>query len=140
MRNLEMFLKQNVKEAVGVKYAVSDRFKDENGKDIEWELKSITAQDDSKLREACTEMVATDKPGVKIPRINTERYSAMLTAATITYPDLGNAALQDSYDVKSKSELLTAMLLPGEYQDLLAKVHEVNGFKNLNDLVDEAKN
>lgn len=140
MKNLEMFFKQNVEEKEEVKYVASDRFKDENGKSIEWELKAISAQDDSKLRAACTDMVAGNKPGVKIPMVNTEKYLSMLTAATITYPDLGNAALQDSYDVKSKSELLTAMLLPGEYQDLLAKIQEVNGFKTINELVEEAKN
>ena len=62
------------------------------------------------------------------------------SAACIVYPELGNAELQDSYGVKTKPELLTAMLLPAEYQDLAAEIQNINGFKTQEDLTEEAKN
>ena len=65
-----------------------------------------------------------------------------LLAATCTvYPDLNNLDLQDSYGVMGAEELLKVMLLPGEYANYLGKVQEICGFdKNMNDLVEEAKN
>ena len=49
--------------------------------------------------------------------------------------------LQDSYGVMGAEELLKVMLLPGEYANYLGKVQEICGFdKNMNDLVEEAKN
>ena len=38
-------------------------------------------------------------------------------------------------------KLLKTMLKPGEYQDLLKKIQEINGFdESMEDLVEEAKN
>ena len=56
------------------------------------------------------------------------------------YPQLDNAALQDSYGVRTKTELLSNMLLPAELQDLNTEVQAINGFKTMADLEEEAKN
>lgn len=134
MSELELFFKQNAVEKEKVKYVVSDRFL--NGdKPIEWILKPITAQLDSVLRTECM----TQEVG-QPPKLNTEKYLAQVVAASIEYPDLGNAKLQDSYGVRTKTDLLTAMLLPGEYQDLATQVQKVNGFKTLGQLAEKAKN
>ena len=80
------------------------------------------------------------KKGQLFPQLDSNKYSAMLIAACVVYPDLQNQELQDSYGVKNKPDLLTAMLLPGEFQDLFAEVQKINGFKTLEDLTEEAKN
>ena len=81
-----------------------------------------------------------NKKGQFAPQLNTEKYMAMLLASCVVYPDLADAELQDSYGVKNKSGLLTAMLLPGEYQELAINVQELNGLKPIEDKVEEAKN
>ena len=53
---------------------------------------------------------------------------------------LNDAALQDSYKAMGAEKLITTMLTPGEFEDYSAKVLEVNGFQNVQELVDEAKN
>ena len=56
MTNMEVFLKQNAVQKENKKVAVSERFKDEDGKVVEWEIRPLTAQEDQILREANTEI------------------------------------------------------------------------------------
>ena len=56
------------------------------------------------------------------------------------FPDLNDAALQDSWGVTKPEDLVGAMLIGGEFDDYITEVFEVNGFKAEDELVDEAKN
>ncbi|MGY0393970.1 phage tail assembly chaperone [Fusobacterium sp. SYSU M8A802] len=136
--NFNSFFKQNVKTIENKKITISERFINENGEIEQFEIRAISAQDDQLLRENCTGI--KDINGQKLPMIDSNKYQAMLCAACVVYPDLGNAELQDSYGVKTKQGLLTAMLLPAEFQDLATEVNKVNGFKTLGELTKEAKN
>ncbi|WP_336019590.1 phage tail assembly chaperone [Fusobacterium polymorphum] len=141
MTNMEVFLKQNAVQKENKKVVVSERFKDEDGKVVEWEIRPLTAQEDQILREANTEIKELKgKKGQLFPQLDSNKYSSMLIAACVVFPDLQNQELQDSYGVKNKPDLLTAMLLPGEFQDLFSEVQKINGFKTLEDLTEEAKN
>lgn len=141
MTRMEMFFKQNAIQKENKKVAISNRFVGEDGKAVEWELKTITAQDDSKLRDVNTTIKELpNKKGQFAPQLNTEKYMAMLLASCVVYPDLADAELQDSYGVKNKPDLLTVMLLPGEYQDLAAEIQRLNAFKTMEEKVEEAKN
>ena len=65
----------------------------------------------------------------------------MLAVQCVKYPDLNNAELQNSYGVMGAVTFLKTMLKPGEYQDLLKKVQEINGFDvGQDELVEQAKN
>lgn len=139
--NFEMFFKQNAVEKESKKIIISERFKDEEGNPAKFEIRAITAAEDQILRDTCTILKEIpNKKGQFVPTLNATKYISMLCAACVVYPELGNAALQDSYGVKTKPELLTAMLLPAEYQDLATEVQNINGFKTQEDLVEEAKN
>ena len=68
------------------------------------------------------------------------RYCGRLCEESVLYPDLKNAALQDSYGVMGGAALLKAMLNGGEYVFLVRQVEEVNGFgQSERTLADEAK-
>ena len=47
---------------------------------------------------------------------------------------------QDSGGVAKPEQLVGAMLIGGEFDDYVTEVFRINGFKNENELVDEAKN
>ena len=76
------------------------------------------------------------------PKLNASLYLRKLIAASVVYPDLYDAELQDSYGVCTPEELLYAMVDdPGEYNDLAAFVQKLNGFDvSFDDKVEEAKN
>lgn len=123
------------------KYVASKRFV-ENKKPVEWELKPISSSLDEAIRKECTKKVpVAGKRGQYTQEVDTDKYVGKLCVACTVYPNLNDAALQDSYGVKSGDELLKKMLLPGEYTEYKAKVMEVNGYDmSMEELVDEAKN
>lgn len=138
--DLKSFLKQNALQQEDHLFVVSKRFLDDQGKPIEWRLRAISSQQDEILRKESTKKVQIKRNQYQ-NEIDTNKYIGLLAAACTIYPNLSDAALQDSYGVMGADELLKAMLLPGEYADYLLKVQEICGFdQNINDLVDKAKN
>jgi hypothetical protein len=141
MSNLSAFLAQNVAQDENIKYVASKRFV-EDGKPVEWELQSVTSEEDEQIRKSCTKKVQVlGKRGQYAPETDYEKYLGLLAARCVVFPNLNDAELQDSYKVMGADAVLKKMLKPGEYQDLLKKVQEINGFDiGLDELVDEAKN
>ena len=116
MGNLTAFLAQNAKQVENVRLVVSDRFTDEDGKPLEWEVRCISSREDETLRRDCQYRVQVPgKRGSFRQEFDNVLYLAKLAAACTVYPNLNDAELQDSYGVKCAEELISAMLTPGEY-------------------------
>lgn len=142
MSNFSMFMKGNKVQKQNVKYAATASLVDESGKPLEWELRPISTKEDEKIRESCTiEVPVKGKPNMYRPKTDMKAYQAKLVCAAITYPDLNNAELQNSYGVMTPEDLLREMVdSPAEYADLTVFVQKLNGFKTLQEDVDDAKN
>lgn len=142
MSNLSAFLAGNAIKDENIKYVASKRFLGEDKKPMEWEIACVTSDEDEALRKSCTKRIQV--PGKKNmfqPETDYNKYLGLLAAKCIVFPNLNDAELQDSYGVMGADSLLKVMLKPGEYQDLLQKVQEVNGFDiGIEDKVEEAKN
>lgn len=139
---LSYFLAGNaIKEDI-TKFIVSDRFINGKGEPIEWELAPITSKQAKDIKKLCTKrMPSPVNKNVYIPETDFDLYLCKLVVACVKYPALDNADLQDSYHVNGTENLIQTMLKDGEYQDLLNKVQEINGFDiGLKDKVEEAKN
>ena len=101
MGNLTAFLAQNAKQVKNVKLVVSDRFTDEDGKPLEWEVRCISSREDETLRRDCQYRVQVPgKRGSFRQESDNVLYLAKLAAACTVYPNLNDAELQDSYGVK----------------------------------------
>jgi hypothetical protein len=143
MSALTLFMKQNKAVKENTKYAATKSLLDENGEPLLWEIKPLSTKDDEKIKEQCTmEVPVKGKPNLYRPKLNTTQYLGKMLAASIVYPDLLNAELQDSYGVKTPDDLLKEMVDdPGEYNDFGLFVQKFNGFNvSLEEKVDEAKN
>jgi len=138
--SLKGFLRENSQQVEPRKLVISKRFRDEAGAPIEWVLRPISEAENAKLRDSCTKMVITSKR--RQSDVNGSLYMQRLCAASVTYPDLKSAELQASYGVVGDTDLLAAMLLPGEFGDLIKAVQELNGFEPeaLEEYRDEVKN
>ena len=55
------------------------------------------------------------------------RYQEMILAESVVFPDLKDAALQNSYGVIGAERLLARLLLAGEYDCLRREVERING-------------
>ena len=137
-QNLSGFFAQNKIKTDNIFYPASKSFLDENGDALQWELRAITTDEDSKLRDSCQTVEVSKKR--QTVSFNSALYQQKMVAKSIIFPDLLNADLQDSYGVKNEIELLGKMLLPGEFADLFEKVSELCGFDSEDDQVEEVKN
>lgn len=140
--NLSAFLAENALAVENVKFAASKRFMGDDGKPMQWEIKTITGTEDEALRKSCAKRVPI--PGKKNQyqkETDYDMYLGKLAVACTVFPNLNDKELQDSYKVMGADALLKTMLTPGEYADYVQKVQEVCGFDtSLQDEVDEAKN
>lgn len=140
--SLQAFFKEQGKRPENIKKVVSNRFTDEKGNPIEWELRAVTAKEDDEIKADCTKTVAV--PGKKdryTMQMDGVEYTARLTAACVVYPDLYNKELQDSYGVKTPADLLGEMLLPAEKTDLTVCAQNLCGYElSMNAEIETAKN
>ena len=143
MSQFRLVMKQNKQIRQNVKYPAVSSLRDENGAPLEWELRPITSKENDLIRDECTsEIPVAGKPNMYRPKLNASLYLRKLIAASVIFPDLYDAELQDSYGVKSPEELLCAMAdEPGEYGELASFVQKLNGFDiSLEEKAEQAKN
>ena len=143
MSNLSLFLKKNKIQKENTTYPATKSLLDENGKPLLWEVKPLTTKDSESIRESCMiEVPVKGKPNMFRPKLNTSQYLAKMMVASIAFPNLYDAELQDSYGVKTPEELLKEMIDdPGEYNEFAAFIQQFNGFDtSLEEKVEEAKN
>ncbi len=139
---LQAFMKQNAKQVDNEKVLVSERFLDEDGKVIPFEIRTISNEEDEAIRKKCTKTVPVlGKKGRYEKELDYSLYAEYQASTCVVFPDLKDVELQNSYGVMGESKLLKAMLTLGEYTHLLKEVARINGFdKEMDDLVDEVKN
>lgn len=143
MSNLSFFLKQNVEQEENVKYVASKRYKDEEGKPVEWELRSLTTEEYEAFNKQCIKRVPVvgGYKGQYTKDLNTEKLTSLMVVACVVEPNLNSKELQDSYGVMGAEALVKKLLKPGEYQNLSQKIQEISGFDILQEeLEEEAKN
>ncbi|MBS4961044.1 MAG: phage portal protein [Clostridiales bacterium] len=133
--SLSAFFKGNEKQEDVVNFVVSNRFLDENGKPEVWKLKAISGKKETMIKQKCTFKYKNTK------EMDWDRYTLLLTAESVVYPNLSDKSLQDSYGVMGVEDLLLDMLHSGELNKLKLKAQEVNGYgDSMDDMVEEAKN
>lgn len=140
-KNLSAFLAQNARKVENRRIAVSNRFTDENGKPVEWEITCITAGENQRIRKDCVRNIpVSGKRGQLTQDFDTAAYQARLAACCVVFPDLNDKDLQNSYGVMGAEQLISAMLTPGEFDNLILAITDHNGFSTDGELIEEAKN
>ena len=143
MSNLKQFLKGNKKKKENTTFAATQSLLDEKGNPLPWVVRPIDSRKYEELQEKCSyEEQVTGKAGQFRTKLNGTKFINELMVAATVEPDLFNAELQDSYDVKEPSDLLYELLDdPQEYNAYAEFVQKYSGYdKTLQEKVDEAKN
>lgn len=143
MSKFAKFMKTNKVARTNEKYAATASLIDpDTKKPLEWELRPLTTQEVQKIQDECTIEVPTGKPNMFRTKMLSTKFIKKLICASVVVPNLFDAELQDSYDVKTPEELLEQLIDdPGEYNALSLFVQEFNHLnKGLPDKVEEAKN
>lgn len=139
MSGLNAFLNQNAIKAENEEHVISNRFVNEKGNPIPWEIRALSAEEDEALRKSCTKKIRNK--GLVTQETDYNAYLTKLITECVVFPNLKDKELQESYGVLGADKLIKAMLTSGEYAKLLEKVQLVNGFDiEMEELVEEAKN
>ena len=136
MDSLKFFLKENKIKKENLFYGATESVKDNEGNKLLWEIRHITTSEDERIREECMR-----ESNGKI-RVDYSLYMKKMAVASVVFPPLYNAELQDSYDVKTPEELLVRLIdNPGEYQEFIKFIQKINGFDtSMTERVEKAKN
>ena len=141
MGNLSCFLAGNVEKRENKKVVISNRFKDKDGNAVEWEIRSISADEDGAIRKSCTKRVPiVGKKNQFTQDFDGNAYLAKLAAKAVVFPDLNNAELQNSYGVMGAEQLIKTMLYKDEFDYLTEQLVSSTETEDLNELIEEAKN
>lgn len=132
-RSMSAFLDATIEQVPNKEIIISNRFKDKNGDTIPFEIKPISTAKLRKLRKNAIKIV-NGKTDVDYDALN-----VAMVIESVVFPDLKNEELQKKFGVMGESQLLDAMLLPGEYDELVSQVTALCGY-NSEELVEEAKN
>lgn len=145
MSKLNAFLRpvstERTKEIV-----VSDRFLelDEQGNPIEGKaakitIKAISQEENQALIKASTRE-AEDSKGQPYNKFDNAEYQKRLIVACTVSPDFGNTEMCSAYGTLDPTEVPGKMFFSGEYAKLVNEIMEINGYKDIIKLSDDAKN
>lgn len=143
MSNLSLFMKKNKEVRENAKFPATRSLKDDKGNPLEWEIKPLTTKQNERMRNDSTVEIPIDKKRTQFrQKLDISKYGQSLIVASVVFPDLNNAELQDSYGVNNPEDLVMEMIdNPGEFAEFQAFITEYNGFdSSLSDEVEEAKN
>ena len=134
MINLDAFL--NPVELENERIAISDRFKDKEGKPIKWEIRPLSQEENMTLIKRFTKR---KKNGAE--HFDQVGYGQALVCTAVVYPDLDNSKLQKAYGVLGKEQLINKTLTIGEFANLSLAVRNLSGLDDdINDVIEEVKN
>lgn len=133
MSKFKSFLKGNVAEVENEELKL-ERFDDAII------LRPLSSEEGDKFTEQCFK----NKPGKKGKQervFDVVKYNREICVASIVFPDLNDAELQDSYGVRGADNLYSKLFILGEANQILEKVMEVSGIdRPMDEDIDEAKN
>lgn len=140
--NMSGFLKKNKAVMENTMFAATKSLCDESGEPLLWEIKHITTKENEEIQNKCmVDIPVKGKPNHFTQRVDPTRYMKKLVAASVVFPDLLNAELQDSYGVSTPGDLVQEMVDgAGEWNAFMQFINLFNGFTSMQEEVDEAKN
>ncbi len=128
MSGLREFL-YGEEEKKEIKYAVSKKFLDENGKPLEWILKVLSRDEVDTIYSESIKKFTIEGENSQFGYVfDSNVYVLKLITKSVVFPNLKDLELQSSYGVSNEEELLKKMVdSPWEYKNLCEFVEEING-------------
>lgn len=134
--NLQEFLNNNIVEGITKEVIISDRFVDENGKIMKFEIKAISQKELNELKKRAS---GYDKKGKLI--INEGLLNMLCIIDNTVKPNFKDSESIKKLGCATPEQYLNKVLLAGEVERLTKEILEMSGFgQNINEMVDEIKN
>ena len=137
MSALKAFLQPTVAGATKEVF-VSDRFKDEKGNPVPFIIKAISQKENEKIAKMSRATVKVN--GAPVEKLDNFLYTKRLINACVQEPDFSAQEICKYYGTEDPLEVPSQMLSIGEYNRLSEAILELNGMKDQEDKLEEAKN
>lgn len=105
---------------------ISKRFQDENGKPVPFKIRSVTQEENEKLRKAATRISKVN--GQRVETFEPGDYSARLVVLATLEPNFSAKEMCEAYGVLDPLLVPGKMLLGGEYAKLATAINKLSGF------------
>ncbi len=109
---MECFYRENRKDRQEREVLLTERLAQDGGQML-FRIRPMSQRENEDIWKRCGE--------------DEKRYEGAVLAESVVFPDLKDAALQNSYGVMGADRLLAKLLLAGEYDCLRQAVEEING-------------
>ena len=139
MSNYNAFLRPVSTEKTK-EFVISDRFLEEDGKTpAKIKIKAIFQTENAAIIKASTHS-EKDSRGNYYDKFDREEYHRRLIVECTVSPDFRDSKLCKTYNVVDPNDVAAEMFLAGEYAKLINEVMKLNGYKDIDELAEEAKN
>lgn len=116
---------------INKKIIVGDRFVDENGKDMPFTIKTLTAKQLDRFRY--------DARGGEF--FDASAFNTKIVVEGCVYPNFKNTESIKNRGLKTPEEYVCDVLLPGEIDIISLEIQKLCGYNvSVNELIEEAKN
>ncbi|WP_024348035.1 phage tail assembly chaperone [Lacrimispora indolis] len=137
MSALKAFLQPSA-SGVTKEVVISDRFKDDEGNTVPFVIKTISQKENENLARISRKM--TNVNGKPVEGLDNILYTKRLVLACVQEPDFSDQEICKYYGTEDPLEVASQMLNIGEYNRLSEAILELNGLKDPQDKLEEAKN
>lgn len=105
---------------------ISNRFQDDKGAPVPFKIRSLTQDENDRLRKLSTKVSKVN--GQKVETLNSREYSARLVVAATVEPDFSAKEMCEAYGVLDPLLVPGKMLLAGEFAKLSTEILKLSAF------------
>src|SRR5690625_5143706 len=136
--SLQEFLNANPIDNLTDEVAISDRFKDKEGKLLKFKIKAMNSDEFEDLRKKSMKVSAGKRRTVEL---DLKQFNNSIVIGFTLEPNFKDAESIKKIGCMTPEQYLDKVLLPGEIAELSNQIQQLSGFnKDMDELVDEAKN
>lgn len=117
------------------KFKLSNRYVDDNGELLEFEIRPLNKTEMDRINKQCTKI---SNKGLQ--DLDMSLYGTKLITESLVTPDLHNVELQESFGASNEKALVDVMFTSGECNKILEEINKLNGISTLNEDIEDAKN
>lgn len=137
MSTLQEFLNANPVDNLTAEVVVSDRFKDSEGNILKFKIRAMSGDEFEECRKKSMTITGGKRRNVEL---NLGKLNAAIVISCTLEPNFKDAESIQKLGCATPEQYLNRVLLPGEIVELSSQIQQLSGFKDMDELIEEAKN
>lgn len=134
--SLQAFLNANPVDNLTAEVVISDRFKDGNGNLLKFRIRAMSSDE----FEDCRKKSMTFTGKRRSVEVDMRKLNNAIVIGHTIEPNFKDAESIKQLGCATPEQYMNKVLLPGEILELSSQIQQLSGFKDMDELVEEAKN